>query len=367
MNRNIFRIILPLCCALILAATSSLSATEPLKRIGSYSLPTGLTINGVEFGGISGLDYNPETGNFIAISDDRSQRAPARFYDLGIAITASGIESIDVRAVHYLKNKDSKTFPPKGIDPESIRYSTDYRGIFWASESDSRGNPGIYKADLDGILTGTFSLPSCYLPGKEKKYGVYNNAAFEGLTLSTDGSKLIAITENGLRQDGGRATLTSGSPSRIIMFNLATEESIAEYIYPVDPVPTPAATPAGWQDNGASAILAIGATEYLVLERSYAKGVGDNIRIYRVSLQGADNIRGVENIAGRADLHTASKKLLAEITDGSYGIKTVDNLEALCFGPLLDGKQTIILASDNNFSRDQETQFHVFTVPGSKR
>jgi hypothetical protein len=40
----------------------------------------------------------------------------------------------------------------------------------------------------------------------------------------------------------------------------------------------------------------------------------------------------------------------------------MDNVESMCFGRDLNGFRTLVLASDNNFSSEQITQFHVFTT-----
>jgi hypothetical protein len=55
-----------------------------------------------------------------------------------------------------------------------------------------------------------------------------------------------------------------------------------------------------------------------------------------------------------------SKRLLLDLND--LGI-TLDNVEGLTFGPQLsDGRQSLILVSDNNFSTTQFTQFLAFGV-----
>lgn len=64
--------------------------------IGEFVLPTGLKLNGVEFGGISGLDYDPAQNVYYAISDDRSEKAPARFYKLKLDIDGAGIHGLDI-------------------------------------------------------------------------------------------------------------------------------------------------------------------------------------------------------------------------------------------------------------------------------
>ncbi|GGE07536.1 hypothetical protein GCM10008012_58070 [Rhizobium anhuiense] len=59
-----------------------------LSYLGEFVIP-GHMENGVEFGGISGLDFDAANGHYIAISDDRSERGPARFYELDVDVDAS--------------------------------------------------------------------------------------------------------------------------------------------------------------------------------------------------------------------------------------------------------------------------------------
>src|SRR5882757_988184 len=60
------------------------NAAVGLSYLGEFDIPTGFQENGVEVGGLSGIDFDPVTGHYIAISDDRSERGLARFYDLDI-------------------------------------------------------------------------------------------------------------------------------------------------------------------------------------------------------------------------------------------------------------------------------------------
>ena len=43
-----------------------------LKLLASFEVPQGTTIDGAPFGGISGLDHDRSTGEWLMISDDRS-------------------------------------------------------------------------------------------------------------------------------------------------------------------------------------------------------------------------------------------------------------------------------------------------------
>ena len=93
----------------------------------------------------------------------------------------------------------------------------------------------------------------------------------------------------------------------------------------------------------------------LALERSFSTGVpGNHIRLFiaRADPAGAD-------ASGRVPLR---KELLLDLDD--LGI-TLDNQEGLTFGPNLpDGRRTLVLISDDNFSETQVTQFLAFAVAG---
>jgi 3-phytase len=57
---------------------------------------------------------------------------------------------------------------------------------------------------------------------------------------------------------------------------------------------------------------------------------------------------------------TAHKRLLLNLN--TLGIP-LDNVEGLTFGPRLrDGRQSLVLVSDNNFAASQFTQFLLFAL-----
>lgn len=88
--------IIPLAALLLSTAMPGFAQDKAPALIGEFVLPTGLKLNGLEFGGISGLDYDPAQNVYYAISDDRSEKAPARFYKLKLDIDASGIHALDI-------------------------------------------------------------------------------------------------------------------------------------------------------------------------------------------------------------------------------------------------------------------------------
>ena len=80
--------------------------------------------------------------------------------------------------------------------------------------------------------------------------GIYNNLAFESLTLSADGKTLYTATENALAQDGLVSTLAHGTTSRLLSFDVASGASGAEYVVEVDKVASPPNPSDGFATNG---------------------------------------------------------------------------------------------------------------------
>lgn len=351
-------------CLLGLAASAPALAQEaPFKvdLLGSITLPTGLSIAGEEFGGISGLDYDASSDLFYAISDDRSQRAPARFYTLRLKVDAEGVHGVDIVASHLLRDAAGNVFPEGGIDPESIRYSPVTRSIFWTTENDVSGNPGVYQSRLDGSFLRAFAVPAYYNVAADGASGIYGNLGFESLTLSADGASLLAATENALAQDGGKATLEAGSPSRIVRFDLASGEPNGEWLYETGPIHTKATAEPPYNDNGLSEMMTFDETHLLTVERSFAAGLGNEIKFYLTDLAGATDIAGKPSIKGET-IEPAAKQLVFTVGEGDFDLD-VDNIESVTFGPAVGGKRTLVIASDNNFNAvGQFTQFVVFTL-----
>lgn len=324
-------------------------------------LPTALAIEGVPVGGISGLDYDPAADVFYAVSDDRAQFGPARFYVLRLAIDATGITRLDIAETHELTGMDGVSFPERGVDPEAIRFDAHTNTLIWTSEGNASGNPEIYEADLTGNALRAYDVPAAYLVGAEG-HGIYNNLSFEALALSADGSLIYVGTENGLQQDGGKATLEAGSPARIAVLDRESGDLISEFIYMTDPIRIPATEEPGYNDNGLSEMLLLDDGRLVTVERTFASGYGNEIAFYVTDLSGATDIAGVDTITDM-DITLAEKAHWFTIGEGDFGLD-IDNIESLTFGPEVDGQRTLVIASDNNFNRDgQFTQFVVFTLP----
>ncbi|MGO6902936.1 esterase-like activity of phytase family protein, partial [Rhizobium ruizarguesonis] len=335
------------------------AASISLSYLGEFVIPTGHMENGVEFGGISGLDFDAATGHYLAISDDRSERGPARFYELNVDLDASGLKSVSVVKQVTLKDKNGEPFAARTVDPESIRLGKD--GIYWGSEGDGKAllAPFVRVAAPDGSFVREFKLPEGFAPTADKSTGIRDNLAFEDLAVAPTGDVFVGV-EAALYQDGPNPSLTSGSLSRIVRYDGATGEPKAEYVYPVSPIPQAAAKADGGNDNGMSEILALDDHRLLAVERSYAQGFGNSIKIMMMDLTDATDVSAIASLAKNDQRVVPARK--SQVLDLRAIGLVPDNIEAMSLGKAKDGTDVLILGSDNNFSTSQKTQFYAFKV-----
>ena len=116
------------CAALAAAALLTLPvAGQNLTYLGQQIVPTGASFRGLPVGGLSSLDYVPATGRYLAISDDRSDRGPARFYELALDLSkfrrsaTPGDAGVSWVGMTTLLDSDGQPFGRNQVDPESLR------------------------------------------------------------------------------------------------------------------------------------------------------------------------------------------------------------------------------------------------------
>lgn len=348
---------------------SAISQIPALEFIGEARLPTGLIYENTEFGGISGITYDANQQKYYAISDDRSQKAPARFYQLTIELASGnspGTSPVRVGSeitVTTLLTESQQTFPPGTLDPEGIAF-TNQQTVWIASEGDYQKQipPWIKEFSLKGEPIKTLPLPEKYIPDGQSNKGVRDNLSLESLTITPDRQWLFTATENALIQDGFPATLNQGSPSRILQYNLFTGKPEKEFLYVTEPVADAPNPPENGHTNGLVELLAIDSTHLISLERSYSHGVGNTILLFAVSLAEASDIQTIESLkmVDMRQIKPAAKRLLLDLRSLNIPL---DNMEGMTFGPVLpDGRRSLLLISDNNFNPLQITQILVFAL-----
>jgi hypothetical protein len=366
-----------LLAAFLLAAAGGASA-EPnsvgsLRFLGAATIPNDAQVDGTLVGGLSGLDYNPATGKWAIISDDKSDKAPARFY-LGRIDVSEGAPKVTLEHAVVLLQADGKPYPNAKTggevpDPESIRFDPSGSALWWSTEPDRKLGvaPFVRETGLDGKFMANLSLPSMFALGKDQDHGPRHNLGFEGLSFTPKQDALWLGMESALVEDEPIATTEAGTVARFTKFD-RDGKVLGQYAYPVDPIQ--AKTAGEGSDNGVSEVLALDDNRLLVLERS---GVNDgnnhwtsHIRLYQADAAAASNVAGVESLAGQT-YQPLSKRLILNLDKlpalGSAALPKIDNIEGMSFGPdLPNGHRTLVLVSDNNFNPDQITQFLAFEI-----
>jgi len=373
--RNLAKATIFIVCFLIAATVAILVnlsaqsfAVTKIDFIGRAIFPTGSPFQGTEIGGLSGITYDAQKQVYYAISDDRSSKAPARFYTLKINNLQSGKlekENIAFTGVTTLLDENGKSFPNLSLDPEGITFTGN--SVFVSSEGDVDRQiaPFIKEFSLDGKLLKTLPIPELFLPDDKGTKGIRNNLAFESLTLTPDRQYLFTATENAIVQDGAVPSVATGSPCRILRYDAVSGNPDASFAYITEPLPAGANPVGKLTSNGLVDLLAIDDKRLLSLERAFSLETGITVRLFEISLAKADRIEALESLKNSpSEVSPAQKRLLLDLETLKIPL---DNIEGLTFGPALaDASRGLILVSDNNFSPLQETQILGFQIKVQK-
>lgn len=342
-----------------LVLTDTDTRVRDAEFIGETEFDSDTTFQGTTVGGLSGLTYDAASDSYLAVSDDRSEVDDARFYALRVDLSDGHLDDGDVRFtdVTTLRQQDSTPFAEGTIDAEAIDPAADGT-LYVSSEGDADQGiaPAIGHFGRDGQQLGSLPIPEALIPDTNGETGVRNNLALESLTVSPDQRHLFTATENALMQDGPAADFDTGSPSRLIEYDLKDGEASHEYLYPTEPIPERPAESDGSADNGLVDMIALDDDHLLTLERAYASGVGNTIRLYEIDTSHATDIGDIDSLRETDEtVRPVDKTLIADL--GEFGIEP-DNVEGMSLGPeLSDGRQSLLLVSDDNFSDAQTTQF----------
>ncbi len=385
MFRRSFAIAATVVLATGLTAGAAAASPSRVRLLGEQIVPFNLPFQGTTVGGLSAIDRDPRTGQYVLISDDRSAINPARFYTAKIDVDASGIHSVDFTGTHPFLRPDGKTYPAikdwtatpctasrqvcdrdGTVDPEELRVDPWTGNVTWSQEGEriltpqtTLLDPSVRQARPDGSYVGQLPLPANERMSADN-VGPRQNQTLEGITYAAAGTLLVSELEDPLLQDGPNPTATAGALTRITVQTRFGQE-LAQYAYPIDPLFAP--SPSANDTNGVSSMVAydpIDPTRYLMVERAFVTGVGNKVRVYEIDTLGATNVKDVASLAGKK-IKPVTKKLLVDLD--TLGLPKVDNIEGITWGPTLPtGERTLLLVSDNNFSSGQITQVIALAV-----
>jgi hypothetical protein len=164
--------------------------------------------------------------------------------------------------------------PGSAVDASNLGNSFDPEGLVVHPAtgnllvSDEYG-PSLYEFHRDGTLVRAFKIPETLKPVNAD--GSYNfdgdgatgrrtNRGFEGLAISPDGAFVYAMLQSAMVDEGGG----NGFCNRIVKFNTATGTAVAQFAYRME---------GASQGRGISALVAVNANDFLVLERNN-RGIG---------------------------------------------------------------------------------------------
>jgi hypothetical protein len=329
------------------------------------------------------------------------------------------IEALNGLNPQLLNN--SVTVLGRSFDPEGLVVDPRTGNFIVADEY----GPAVYEFRRNGRLIGLFETPGNLVPtlsgavdyvagrvGSSSSAGRQDNRGFEGLAISPDGTKLYAVLQDPLINEGPRSGPTDATDNdgrdgrnvRIVVYDNDPDsptyrESIAQYAYQLELQADIAAriTAAGGtatptdprqgRNIGLSAIVALNDHEFLVLERdnrgigvdnpagnapTSTLGVVGSKRVYKIAITSETTDVSELELPDDGDLDAANitpvekSQVFIDLAANTLlpNGNQAEKWEGLTIGPRLrDGGYVIVAGNDNDYSVTQTgsgTQFDVY-------
>ena len=332
-----------------------------LQFLGQSIVPTGTTFAGTTVGGLSSITWDPLRNVYYSISDDPSQFQPARFYTLGLDIADGQLTNGDVhfQNVTTFLAPDGLPYAPFSLDPEGLALTKD-RELVATSEgfTDRLSHRSCVATRSTATSSATCRCRrlSCRPPTIRAASGRTSRSRARRAA-----ERQLPVHRNRERAVPGRAggDDATGSPSRLMRYDMQTGKLDRQWVYQTDPVLEPSSV---FSVNGLDELLALNNEFLIAMERSFSVGGARNRQLDQ-ALQGraarCDRRQRRRSIAGKT-IRPAQKTLLFDLD--TLGIP-LDNVEGMTLGPTLpDGRRALVLVSDNNFAASQFTQFLLFAL-----
>jgi len=343
-----------------------------LQFLNDQNIPTGEKFMETEIGGLSGIVFDPKTNLFLAVSDDRSKNNPARFYELQYKINSNKFE-FSPKTVVFLKDKTQQTYKKNTIDFEGITLINDQ--VIISSEGSINSEPSIapeiivFKRDGSYIRNLQVSPMLIFSKDNKDQFGARDNLVLEPLSSLPNKPIFLTGTEEALIQDDRISTPSYESTVRI--FKYENELMTKSFAYKLDKVPSIPVGGLTVGETGLVDMIMLDENQFLSMERSYLPLAKKSVvKIFLTTIKSdSTDISAMDSIKDKKIVPLEKKLLLNldEIKDKlSANFQEIDNIEGMCLGPkLLNGNQSIVLVSDNNFSKTQRTQFIVLEMSQS--
>ena len=356
------------------ACSRAFDKQVPLRFIDAIEIPHNTTQQGIQIGGLSSLYFDAETNTLYSITDDKGRFGGPVIHHFSIQLTA---ESLNLEPVGITKLggvKGESLFPEEIIDAEAFDRLSNGHWLVSSEGIDVEKHfalPMLYEFTAQGLLVRRIEVPSKYLPKQtaNPESGIRPNDAFEGLSISPDNKHLFLINEKALLQDGNTSTPAQPSIVRLVHKNRTTEgyDYVAEYPYILSELPNPTSAELVEGVLSISDLLTLDNRSLLVVEKSFLTqpSIRNTVRIYHANIpDSVSNVQDISSLAS-AEFTPVEKTLWTDLDDYTTapGFPKLDNVEGIIIGPTLgNGNNTLLVVTDNNFSRRQKTIIYAFEI-----
>jgi hypothetical protein len=345
--------------------TDALEDNTPHNRLGSFG--SAIAYTGVGDRYLGAADRGPADG---------AASFRNRFHEFDLILHPGGTPAVEFRLVKttLLTTVEGGRFiglaaaidpadvRGKRLDPEGIRLGPAGTVLI----SDEYG-PSILEFSREGKLIRSLPVPAAFaiahpIADKEGEIagntsGRVTNQGFEGLAVTPDGRKVLAILQSPLIQDGGKR----GVNCRLLEVDLVSGRT-RQFLLPK-----------GHRKNNFNELLAINDYQFLAIERDSEAGGGAALKaIVMVDINDASDIGAIASLPAQGlpeGVRPASKAMFLNLLDTRFGLvgpRFPEKIEALAFGPdLSDGRHTLLVANDNDFKADEPTSIWVFAIDPS--
>lgn len=394
----------PLLVAALVAALAPAAHAEPafvgaLAIDGSMVDASGGTlVNDGRLGFFSDLYYDARRDEWWALSDRGPGGGTLRYetrihrFKIDVDRASGAISNFQVLKTLIFRKGGSVLdgFAPEvggplglAFDPEGVVVHPHTGHLLVSDEY----GPSLLEINRAGRVVRRYPTPANLLP-RNAATGAVNfasdagntagkrtNRGFEGLAISPDGRTVYAMLQSAMLDEGGG----SGVFNRIVAFDTRSARPIAQYAYRMA---------GSSQGRGISALVALNAHEFLVLERNN-RGAGVdatlgsrtedwNKKVFRISLKGATDVTHIDLDAADAVftpvgkdaapwLDLAAAATLAAPSLAALGGVSPEKWEGLAIGPRLrDGSYLVLAGTDNDYSVTQNgspVQLDVYIKP----